>query len=98
MDDFVQNAKTKGKSKIVKVNGPSFMIREYTFSSVDEEGVRKYKSKAELLEKYREASKRVFEEWSKLCEEVDKLQGQKTSLAKVRDSTKGTLNLVVIMR
>ena len=40
----------------------------------------KYKSKSELLEKYREAGKKTLEERSKLCEEVDKLPGQKNLL------------------
>ena len=31
-----------------------------------------------------------------MCEEVDKLPGQKTSLVTVREPTKGTLNLAVI--
>ena len=94
--ELMQSAKAKGKEKIVKVKGPSFAIQEYTFNSVPKESASKYKYKAELLGKYREAGKTSFEERSKLCEEVDKLPGQSTSLATVRDPTKGTLNLVVI--
>ena len=48
-----------------------------------------------MFEIYREAGKRAFEEISKLWEDVDKFLGQSTSLATVRDPTKGTLNLVV---
>ena len=72
------------------------MIQEYAFSSVPKEAVSKYKSKAELLEKYREADKNSFEERSKLCEEVNKFTCHSTSLETVRDPTKGTLNLVMI--
>ena len=82
---------------MVKVKGPSFAIQEYAFSSVPKEAGSRYKSKAELLEKYREAGKKAFEEKSRLCKEVDKLPGQKTSLVTVRDPTKGTLNLAMIM-
>ena len=86
----------KGKNNIVKVKGPFFTIQEYMFSSVPKEAAWKYKSKIELLEKYREAGKKDFEERSKLSEEVDRLPGHKTSLVIVRDPTKGTLNLVMI--
>ena len=81
----------------MKVKGPYFAFQEYAFSNVPKEAVSRYKSKDELLEKYREVGKRDFEEKSRLWEEVDKLPGQKTSLATVRDPTKGTLNLVVII-
>ena len=66
-------------------------------NSVSKEVVGKYKSKTKFLEKYREAGKKAFEESSKLSKEVDRLLGQNTSLVTVRDPTKGTLNLVVIM-
>ena len=61
-DEITPSASVKGKNKIVKVRGPSFAIQEYTFSGVPKEAARKYKSKTELLEKYREAGKRAFEE------------------------------------
>ena len=96
-DELMQGAKAKERNKIVKFKGPSFLIQEYGFSSVPKEEVSKYKSKAKLLGKYREVGKRAFEERSKLCEEVDKLPGQSTSLENFRDPTKGTLNLAMII-
>ena len=70
---LTQSAQDKGKNKMVKVKRPSFAIEEYAFSSVPKEAVSIYKSKAELLEKYKEAGKRDFEERSRLCEEVEKI-------------------------
>ena len=67
-DEIVPSATVKGKNKIMKFRGPSFVIQEYTFSGVPKEAARKYKSKIELLEKYREDSKRAFKERSKLRE------------------------------
>ena len=81
----------------MKFKGPSFLIQEYGFSSVPKEEVSKYKSKAKLLGKYREVGKKAFEERSKLCEEVDKFIGLKISLMTVRDPTKGTFNLAMII-
>ena len=45
----------------MKVKFPSFSIQKYAFSRVPKEVVSKYKSKAELLEKYREFGKKAFE-------------------------------------
>ena len=36
-DEITSSAGAKGKNKIVKVKAPSFMIQEYTFSSVPKE-------------------------------------------------------------
>ena len=93
---LMQNSWAKGRNKMVKVKGPSFVIQEYAFSSVPKEAVRRYKYKSKLLDKYREVGKKDFEERSRLCEEVDKLPSQKMSLAMVRDLNKATLNLAII--
>ena len=61
-DEMTPSASVKGKNKIMKVRGPSFVIQEYTFNGVPKEAAGKYKSKTEMLEKYREAGKRAFEE------------------------------------
>ena len=70
-------------------------MQEYTFSNVPKGAVNKYKSKNELLDSYKYAGEKTFDEKLKLYDEVRKLLGQDTSLVTVRDQSRGTLNLDV---
>ena len=94
--NIVQNEKDKRKRKTVKVKGPSFKILEYTFNSVPKEVVNRYKSKVELLDSYKDAGEKDFDEKLKLCDKVRKFLVQDTSLLIVRDQVKGMLNLAII--
>ena len=81
----------------MKVKGLTFEVEEYTFNSVPKEAVSKYKSKAELLDNYKDVGEKYFDEKLKLCDKVRKLPGHDTSLMSVRDQSIGTLNLAVII-
>ena len=50
---LVHATKDKGKKKQMKVKGPTFEIQEYTFDKILEGAIDRYKSKTELLEKYK---------------------------------------------
>ena len=60
--NLVQVAKAKGKSKTMKVKGPTFEVQEYTFDSVPEGTMNKYKSKTELLDSYKDVGENTFDE------------------------------------
>ena len=57
----------------MKIKGPAFEIQEYTFDKIPE-GVRdKYKSKTELLDRYKDVCEKTFNEKLKMYDEVRKL-------------------------
>ena len=78
-------AKAKGKKKTLKVKGLDFEVQEYTFNSVPKEVVNRYKSKVELLDSYKDAGEKNFDEKLKLCDKVRKFPNQDTSLVTVGD-------------
>ena len=69
----------------MKVKGPAFEIQEYTFDNVPEGTVDKYKSKTELLDKYKYVGENTFYEKMKLYDEVIKLPGHDVYLVTIRD-------------
>ena len=77
--------KAKGRNKYVKVKGPAFEIQEYTFDNIPVGTVDKYKSKTELLNRYKDVCEKTFDEKMKLYDEVSKLSSQDVSLATIRD-------------
>ena len=79
----------------MKIKGPTFEIQEYTFEKILEGSTDKYKSKTELLDRYKDVCEKTFKEKLKLYDEVRKLSSQDVSLVTVRDQTKNTLNLAV---
>ena len=76
---LVQGTKAKGKKKQMKIKGPTFEIQEYTFDKILEGATDKYKSKTELLERYKDMGEKTFDEKMKLYDEVRKLSSQDVS-------------------
>ena len=58
--------------------------------------MNKYRSKAELVDSYRDTGEKTYEEKVKLCDKVEKLPDHNTSLVIAIYQARGTLNLVVI--
>ena len=85
---LVQVTKPKWKNKETKIKGPSFEIHEYTFDKVSEGATYKYKSKTELLDRYKDVGEQTFNEKLKLYDEVRKFSGQDVSVVNVRDKDK----------
>ena len=69
----------------MKVKGPAFEIQEYTFDTIPKGNANKYKSKTELLDRYKDVGEKNFGEKLKLYDEVRKLSSQAVSLVTVRD-------------
>ena len=82
---LVHVAKGKGKKKQMKVKGQAFEIQEYTFDKILEGATYRYKSKTELLEKYKYVWEKNSNETLKLCDQVRKLSSQDVSLVSIRD-------------
>ena len=59
----------------MKVKGPTFEVWEYTFDSVPEGAINKYKSKIELLDNYKDGGENSFDGKLKLYDEVRKFPG-----------------------
>ena len=91
----VPKDRIKGKNKYMKIKGPSFQIQEYPFDKIPEGATYRYKSKTELLNKYKYMGWKYFDETLKLYDEVRKLSSEDISLVTIRDHAKNTLNLVV---
>ena len=70
---FVQAAKAKGRKKPVKFKGPTFEIQEYTFDNIPVGIADKYKSKTELLNKYKDVGEKSFDEKMKLYDGSEKI-------------------------
>ena len=70
---LVQVTKDRGKKKQMKVKGPAFEIQEYTFDNIPEGDAYKYKSKDELIDKYKGIGEKYSKETLKLYDEVRKL-------------------------
>ena len=79
----------------MKVKGTTYEIQEYTFDNIPEGTADKYKSKIELMDKYKCVGEKASKEALELYNEVRKLSSQDVSLVIVRDQDKNTLNLVV---
>ena len=57
----------------MKIKGPSFEIQQYTFDIIPKGATDKYKSKTELLDRYKDVGEKTFDEKLKLYDEVRKL-------------------------
>ena len=69
----------------MKVKRPAFENQEYTFDNIPKGMTDKYKSKTELLNKYKDVGEKTFDEKLKLYDEVRKFLGQYVSLVTIRD-------------
>ena len=72
----------------MQVKGRTFEIQEYTFDNILEGAIDKYKSKIELIDKYKGVGDKDSNERLKLYDEVRKLSSQYISLLTIRDHTK----------
>ena len=70
---LVHVAGGKGKKKQLKVKGPAFEVQEYEFSQTPKGSTNIYKSKTELLDKYKENKDITTNESLKFSAEVRKV-------------------------
>ena len=84
--------------KYIKVKGLTFEVQEYAFSQTPKGSTDRYRSKNELLEKYKEIKEITKNESLKLYEDVRKYCSKEVSMVSVRDHKKNTLNLAIASR
>ena len=84
--------------KYVKVKGLTFEVQEYAFSQTPKGSTDRYRSKNELLDKYKEIKDITKNESLKLYEDVRKYCSKEVSMVSVRDHKKNTLNLAIASR
>ena len=70
---LVHVAGGKGKMKQVKVKGPTFKVKEYAFPQTPKGSKDRYRSKIELLEKYKEGKDITMNECLKLYEDSEEI-------------------------
>ena len=87
--------KDKDKKKHMNVKGPTFEIKEYSFSKTPKESADQFKTRAELFDKYKDDKETSMDESLKLYAEVRKISSKDVHLVIVRDHAQNTLNLVV---
>ena len=77
--------KTEGKKRKMKVKGLAFEINQYDFSTTLEGSTDKFKTRAELFDKYIDEKETSMDESLKLYAEVRKISNKYVSLVNVRD-------------
>ena len=93
--DLLKVTNTESKKRQMKVKGPTFEIKEYAFSKTLEESIDKFKTRAELFDKYRDDKETSMDESLKWYDKVRKISNKDVSLVTIRDHTQNTLNLAV---
>ena len=83
------------KKKEVKFKGPTFEVKEYAFLETPEGYTNKFKSRAELYDRYRDNKETTLDEYFKLYAYVRKMSSKIVSLVTVKDHAQNNLNLAV---
>ena len=68
--ELVKVTKAESKNRQMKVKGPSFEIKEYAFLETPKASTHKFKTRAELVYKYRDEKETPMVEYLKLYVEV----------------------------
>ena len=87
--------KTEGKKNKMKVKWPAFEVKEYSFLETLEGYTDKFKTRAELYDKYRDNRETSLDESLNLYDDIRNISSKYVSLVIVKDHGKNTLNLVV---
>ena len=77
----------------MKVKGPAFELKEYSFVETPIDSTSQFKTRSELFDKYKDDKEVDLDESLKLYVELKKISNKDVSLVSVRDHTQNTLNL-----
>ena len=93
--ELVEVVKDESKKIQVNIKGLAFEMQQYEFSEVPKTSIDKFKSRAELYDKYKNNRDASLDESMKLYVDVRKISNKEVSLVTVKDHAKNNLNLVV---
>ena len=70
---IIQVEYVEGKKKHMKVKGPSFEVNEYAFFETPKDSTSQFKTRVELLDKYRDDKEVATNEYLNLYADVGKI-------------------------